>query len=158
MWVSLVGRRRPILLPWTIYILMVYSPFPEGGIHTYLRSLALGILDEVELLGLKGSKKKKSKKLDEDFVVRGFSLRALRSLTHSVKCSPNLNLSLSKTYRRSYRQCAKRRAGRSFSSCLLASRLAYLTSSNGSSTHAFPSLRKIYLPCGNSCAYVLSVS
>lgn len=32
-------------------------------------SLALGIYDEVERLGLKGSKKKKGKKLDEDFVV-----------------------------------------------------------------------------------------
>lgn len=31
---------------------------------------ALGIADEVEALGLKGSKKKKGKKLDEDFVVR----------------------------------------------------------------------------------------
>ena len=28
---------------------------------------ALGITDEVETLGLKGNKKKKSKKLDEDF-------------------------------------------------------------------------------------------
>ena len=32
--------------------------------------LALGISDEVEFYGLKGSKKKKSKKLDEDYVVR----------------------------------------------------------------------------------------
>ena len=31
---------------------------------------ALGISDEVDRLGLKGSKKKKGKKLDEDFVVR----------------------------------------------------------------------------------------
>lgn len=30
---------------------------------------ALGIADEVDRLGLKGSKKKKGKKLDEDFVV-----------------------------------------------------------------------------------------
>jgi hypothetical protein len=30
---------------------------------------ALGILDEVEALGLKGSKKKKGRKLGEDFVV-----------------------------------------------------------------------------------------
>lgn len=32
--------------------------------------LALGIADEVERLGLKGNKKKKGKKLDEDFTVR----------------------------------------------------------------------------------------
>ncbi len=31
---------------------------------------ALGITDEVEMYGLKGSKKKKGKKLDEDFIVR----------------------------------------------------------------------------------------
>jgi hypothetical protein len=36
-----------------------------------LRALvaALGIADEVDRLGLKGSKKKKSKKLDEDWMV-----------------------------------------------------------------------------------------
>lgn len=32
--------------------------------------LALGITDEVEMLGLKGSKKKKGRKLDEDYMVR----------------------------------------------------------------------------------------
>ena len=32
--------------------------------------VALGISEEVEQLGLKGSKKKKSKKLDEDYLVR----------------------------------------------------------------------------------------
>ena len=32
--------------------------------------VALGITDEVEMYGLKGSKKKKGKKLDEDFIVR----------------------------------------------------------------------------------------
>ena len=31
---------------------------------------ALGITEEVEKLGLKGSKKKRGKKLDEDFIVR----------------------------------------------------------------------------------------
>ena len=34
---------------------------------TYLYISALGISDEVEKLGLKGSKKRKSKKLDEDY-------------------------------------------------------------------------------------------
>jgi histone-lysine N-methyltransferase SETD2 len=33
------------------------------------RTSALGITDEVEALGMKGSKKKKSRKLDEDFIV-----------------------------------------------------------------------------------------
>ena len=33
------------------------------------RDAALGISDEVDRLGLKGSKKKKSKKLDEDWMV-----------------------------------------------------------------------------------------
>jgi len=33
---------------------------------------ALGIAEEVEALGLKGTKKKKGKKLDEDFNVRRF--------------------------------------------------------------------------------------
>jgi len=39
--------------------------------YTLLRALvsALGIADEVDRLGLKGSKKKKSKKLDEDWMV-----------------------------------------------------------------------------------------
>lgn len=35
--------------------------------------LALGIADEVEALQLKGNKKKKSKQLDEDFIVRYFT-------------------------------------------------------------------------------------
>lgn len=33
-------------------------------------SIALGIHDEVDALEMKGNKKKKSRKLDEDFVVR----------------------------------------------------------------------------------------
>lgn len=43
---------------------------PVRLIFTYLHlTVALGISDEVEQLGLKGNKKKKGKKLDEDFVV-----------------------------------------------------------------------------------------
>lgn len=34
-----------------------------------LGAAALGITDEVEKLGLKGNKRKKSKKLDEDYMV-----------------------------------------------------------------------------------------
>lgn len=37
------------------------------GAAAHLCASALGISDEVEKLGLKGSKKKKSKKLDEDY-------------------------------------------------------------------------------------------
>ena len=37
------------------------------GAYTHPCVSALGISDEVEKLGLKGSKKKKSKKLDEDY-------------------------------------------------------------------------------------------
>ena len=40
---------------------------PTLDIHTHLHISALGISDEVETLGLKGSKKKRSKKLDEDY-------------------------------------------------------------------------------------------
>lgn len=41
-----------------------------GSLNGNVRPLALGITDEVEKLGLKGSKKKKGKKLDEDYIVR----------------------------------------------------------------------------------------
>ena len=45
--------------------------FTPVSLYTFLRPLvaALGIADEVDRLGLKGSKKKKSKKLDEDWMV-----------------------------------------------------------------------------------------
>jgi hypothetical protein len=45
--------------------------------------LALGITDEVEMLGLKGSKKKKGKKLDEDWVVSS------RASCYSVMLTPD---------------------------------------------------------------------
>ena len=43
----------------------------------YLGLVALGISDEVEQLGLKGNKKRSSKKLDEDYMVPidGLNLR-----------------------------------------------------------------------------------
>ena len=46
-------------------------PIPSIPLYAFLRALvaALGIADEVDRLGLKGSKKKKSKKLDEDWMV-----------------------------------------------------------------------------------------
>ena len=68
-WHTLAGRPRQILLLWMTYISMVrfihLSGTPLPPIHPYVS--ALGISDEVEKLGLKGSKKKKSKKLDEDY-------------------------------------------------------------------------------------------
>lgn len=66
-WGTSVERLRRILLLWMIYISMVrfHSPILNAFTHPY--ALALGISDEVEKLGLKGSKKKKSKKLDEDY-------------------------------------------------------------------------------------------
>jgi hypothetical protein len=78
---------------------------------------ALGIADEVERLGLKGSKKKKGKKLDEDYMVsnaqssghRQLSLSYLPSL-HSL----TLSRSWRKTYPKSSRQCDKLRAARSY--------------------------------------------
>lgn len=47
---------------------------------------ALGITDEVEKLGLKGNKKKKSKKLDEDFMVL---LNAFQSEILLTRCLAN---------------------------------------------------------------------
>jgi hypothetical protein len=46
----------------------------------FLYSKALGITDDVERLSLKGSRKKKGKKLDEDFVVS-----LLEPSAHGVK-------------------------------------------------------------------------
>lgn len=40
----------------------------KQNVHNWL-VVALGITDEVEAMGMKGSKKKKSRQLDEDFVV-----------------------------------------------------------------------------------------
>lgn len=47
------------------------TPFFALSPCTHLRAsvAALGIADEVDRLGLKGSKKKRSKKLDEDWMV-----------------------------------------------------------------------------------------
>ena len=66
----LAGRRRPIWLGWTTSILMVRSFRRLYSLYSYALLTALGIADEVDRLGLKGSKKKKSKKLDEDWMVR----------------------------------------------------------------------------------------
>lgn len=72
--VFLEARPRRILLEWTTFIWMVSerSVHRECYTFTLLLPLALGITDEVEKLGLKGSKKRKSKKLDEDYLVCPF--------------------------------------------------------------------------------------
>ena len=74
--------------------------------------VALGISDEVELLGLKGSKKKKGRKLDEDYMVctvfsprlRWSSKPAIYSL-HSSRLSNAMHL-------KSFKPSVKRRAAR----------------------------------------------
>ena len=67
----LVGRPRQISPLWMTCIWMVRM-FIRGQIAWIadVVCVALGITDEVEMYGLKGSKKKKGKKLDEDFIVR----------------------------------------------------------------------------------------
>lgn len=65
---SLVARLKPILQLWTTCIWMVSTMFSLVSLQL-IPCLALGITDEVEMLGLKGNKKKKGKKLDEDFIV-----------------------------------------------------------------------------------------
>lgn len=67
---SWVARPRLILLGWMTFILMVRllsNTLPL--IVNAPTLLALGITDEVEKLGLKGNKKKKGRKLDEDYMV-----------------------------------------------------------------------------------------
>jgi hypothetical protein len=69
-WASSVARPRLISLGWMIYTSTVR---PRASSRFLIANvpvlLALGISDEVEMLGLKGSKKRKSKKLDEDYMV-----------------------------------------------------------------------------------------
>jgi hypothetical protein len=48
---------------------MVHALFFHPSISFLTMLVALGIADEVEALQLKGTKKKKAKKLDEDFIV-----------------------------------------------------------------------------------------
>jgi [histone H3]-lysine36 N-trimethyltransferase len=68
-WVTSVARRRRILRLWMISILMVkYTGFIRSVRANVF--LALGITDEADLMELKGSKKKKGKKIDDpDFMV-----------------------------------------------------------------------------------------
>lgn len=69
-WASLAVRLKQTSVAWTISTLTVRASY-LGSLQSkpYLGSAALGITDEVEQLGLKGSKKRKSKKLDEDYMV-----------------------------------------------------------------------------------------
>lgn len=54
----------------------LFWPTLFSFILIFVGCVALGITDEVEALGLKGSKKKKGRKLDEDYMVR---IRAIES-------------------------------------------------------------------------------
>ena len=54
---------------------MSTTRYCDSGVF-YIIPPALGIDDEVEALQLKGTKKKKAKKLDEDFIVRHFLILA----------------------------------------------------------------------------------
>ena len=92
----------------------------------YALCIALGIADEVDRLGLKGSKKKRSKKLDEDWMVLVADVPSVRVQsaeirTYSLYSSPWH----SKRYRRSFRPCGRLRVARSSSNCLRESRLVF---------------------------------
>lgn len=65
-WGISAARLRRILLLWMICTSMV-CPTRLFLAPTHLYISALGITDEVEKFGLKGNKKRKSKKLDEDY-------------------------------------------------------------------------------------------
>jgi hypothetical protein len=80
---------------------------------------ALGIADEVDRLGLKGSKKKRSKKLDEDWMVLVADILPVRVkvLKHAIYSLYSSPWPL-KRCRRSFRPCGRPRAARSLSSCL----------------------------------------
>lgn len=74
-WAFLAVRPKQTLVGWTISILTVRVfplRFPQS--KPFLGFPALGITDEVEQLGLKGNKKRKSKKLDEDYMVPSHAL------------------------------------------------------------------------------------
>ena len=77
---------------------------------------ALGITDEVEILGLKGNKKKKGKKLDEDWVVSPYFLRGQDAHNFSSSFSRYSSPSWRRTYPKWSKLCDKRKAARSYSS------------------------------------------
>jgi hypothetical protein len=113
---SLVGRHRRILLEWTTSISMVRFFLPCH--RTLLRAfvVALGIADEVDRLELKGSKKKKSKKLDEDWMV--ITTMDPHSYADTETEAFNSQYSSpwpSRRYRRSSKLCGRLRAARSSS-------------------------------------------
>ena len=70
------GRPLP---RWSVFLHLLLS---RAGL-TLETPAALGITDEVEALGLRGTKKKKGKHLDDDFIVRHLSL----SSSHLDACS-----------------------------------------------------------------------
>lgn len=70
---TLGAKRKPTLAAWTTCILMVnMNSLIEASKLISFVYAALGITDEVEQLSLRGTKKKKGRKLDEDFIVRPY--------------------------------------------------------------------------------------
>jgi hypothetical protein len=115
---SWAAKHRQILVEWTISTWMVRSSLFSGFPALITLRLALGITEEVEKLGLKGSKKKKGKKLDEDYVVSAIILhRPSDRVEQKKSISPILSLWSSKMFPSLYRLCARRKAERSSSSC-----------------------------------------
>lgn len=85
-WGISVVKPRRISQPWTTYISTVSStciPTSHFQILTFLNVIALGITDEDELMELKGTKKKRGKKIDDpDFMARS-SQYVFRGLQNS---------------------------------------------------------------------------
>lgn len=93
-------------------------------------SSALGISDEVEMLGLKGSKKRRSKKLDEDYMVC-LASTVILSVPQPI-FSQSLSLSLRRTLQRLFKQFGRHKARKSFSSFLPELRYAFRSTMLGS--------------------------
>ena len=71
-WAILGAKHKRMLLPWTTFIWMVRFTLAPDSLQLITHRLqALGITDEADLLELKGSRKKKGKKIDDpDFMVK----------------------------------------------------------------------------------------
>ena len=80
-WASLVVRLRRILVAWMTCISKVLLCYHLSDTRLIIMRAALGISDEVDKFALKGNKKKKGRKLDEDYTV---SIRPLLTSETSV--------------------------------------------------------------------------
>jgi hypothetical protein len=123
----LEARRKPISAVWMTYTLTVSNVIQRHHSCPLTISMisALGIADDVAALGLKGTKKKKGRKLDEDFIVCA-QLRLWR-ITAKLKCLCTLSrcsnqLRSWRCPRSSLRSVNARPAGPCFSNCWRGSR------------------------------------